>query len=101
LSRQPRRHRVRWTRLALADLQSSFEHIAERNPGAAQALLARIRGAVRKLRELPNVGRLVPERRAQGYREIVVPPYRLVYAIAGRAVHILRVWHGRRDPQDM
>ncbi len=99
--RQTRRYRVRWTRLALADLRSAYEHVAERNPDAAEALLARIRGADRKLRELPNVGRLVPERRAQGYREIVVPPYRLVYAIAGRGVHVLRVWHGRRDPQDM
>ena len=64
MSRQTRLYRVRWTRLALADLRSAYEYVAERNPDVAAALLARIRRAVRKLSELPNVGRPVPERSA-------------------------------------
>jgi ParE toxin of type II toxin-antitoxin system, parDE len=41
---------------------------------------------------------VAPERRSLGYREIILPPYRLVYAIAGNELQVLRFWHSRRDP---
>ena len=91
------RHRIRWTRLAFADLRDARDFVALDDPAAAAALVVRIRHGVKRLEMVPAAGRVVPERREQGYREILEPPYRIVYRVAGREVHILRVWHSRRD----
>jgi toxin ParE1/3/4 len=90
--------RVRWTRLALDDLVSARDHLASEDPGAADDLVRKVAGAVRKLRKHPNLGRVVSERRSLGYRELVLPPYRLVYAVVAGEVQMLRLWHSRRDP---
>ena len=95
------RHRIRWTRLALDDLRTARDFVAADNRVAAAALVKRIRQAVNRLATLPASGRVVPERRAQGYREIIVAPFRIVYDAVDRDVHVLRVWHSRRNPADM
>lgn len=33
-----------------------------------------------------------------GYREVVVPPYRIIYEAGEGGIVILRVWDGRRNP---
>ena len=88
---------VRWTRLALSDLVDLRDYIAADNPAAAEAFVAKVRDAVERLADFPESGRVVPERRAQGYREIIVAPYRVVYSVVGRDVRVLRVWHARRS----
>ncbi len=88
---------LRWTRLALADLVAIRDYIATDNPTAAEAMVAAVRDAVERLTEFPQSGRTVPERQAQGYREVIVAAYRIVYAVVGGDVRILRVWHGRRS----
>lgn len=88
---------IRWTRLALADLVAIRDYIAVDNPIAAEAMVAAVRDAVERLTEFPQSGRIAPERRAQGYREVIVAPYRVVYSVVGHDVRILRVWHGRRS----
>ena len=90
--------RVRWTRLAVADVVSARDHLASDDPRAADDLLRKVAAAVRKLRKHPNLGRVVSERRSLGYRELVLPPYRLVYAVVGGEIQVLRFWHSRRDP---
>lgn len=90
-------HAIRWTRLALSDLVALRDYIAADDPKAADAVVAQVREAVARLTEFPESGRIVPERRAQGYREVIVAPYRVVYAVVGEDVRILRVWHGRRS----
>jgi addiction module RelE/StbE family toxin len=93
--------RVRWTRLALADLVSARDRLLEENPRAAEAMLRQVTEALKKLRTHPRIGRIVPERRSAGYREIILPPYRLVYAIGRGEIHVLRYWHSRRDPTNL
>jgi len=93
--------RIRWTRLALADLLAARDHLAVENPRAAEAMIRRVAASVRTLRKHPRMGRVVPERRALGYREVVAPPYRLVYAVARGEIQVLRFWHGRRDPSGL
>ncbi len=97
MTRGPRRHRVRWTHLALADLDEAIDWIQKDDLRAAARMRAKLRGAIERLATFPQSGRIVPERAAREWREVVVPPYRVIYAIAGREVHVLRVWHSRRD----
>lgn len=93
--------RVRWTPLALADLTAARDWLAESDPKAATRLLREVSRSLARLRKHPLLGRVVPERRALGYRELMLPPYRLVYAVARNEIHVLRFWHARRDPVGM
>jgi len=88
-------NRIKWLRLALADLDEIIAFIAADNPKAAAGLAARIWQAVSLLPEQPAMGR---SGRVPGTRELVISgtplivPYR---CIAGE-IQILRVLHGTR-----
>lgn len=86
---------IRWTRRALSDFVALCDSMATGDPKAADAVFTKVLEAVARLADFPESGRIVPERRAQGYREVIVAPYRVVYAVVGGDVRILRVWHGR------
>ncbi len=62
---------------------------------AARALQQRIMGRVYQLRQFPELGRLVPEKPDEGVRELIVPPYRILYEFDGDTVTILNIIHGR------
>jgi len=49
--------RVEWTRRALEDLESHFDHAASENPKAARTIFTRIVDAVEKLGQFPAMGR--------------------------------------------
>jgi addiction module RelE/StbE family toxin len=89
---------VRWLRAALRDLDAQATFIAEDNPRAASAMVGRVRGAVERLSDHPELGRVG---RVPGTRELVVPgtPYVIPYRVKGGAVEVLRVFHGaQRGP---
>lgn len=93
--------RVRWLRRAVANLLSSAQYIAERDPAAADRLIGRLEAAVAELARHPRMGR---PGRVSGTRELVVPgtPYLVPYRVIGDEVHILRVFHGaQRWPEEM
>jgi plasmid stabilization system protein ParE len=50
--------KVRWTRLARADLANVQNYIATHNPAAARKVGARIRDAVERLESNPYLGRV-------------------------------------------
>jgi toxin ParE1/3/4 len=87
--------RVRWLRVALANLDAEAEYIAEDNPAAAGRVVQRIFRAVDLLKENPA---MVRAGRVAGTRELVVPetPYVIPYRVRGDAVEILRVFHAAR-----
>ncbi len=91
-------YRIRWTGPALNDLRSIRNYVtAEGRPAATKRLVDKIRDAVLRLKAHPRSGRLVPEFRGAGYREVIVNPYRIVYELTESMVIVLRIWHGRRD----
>ena len=92
---------VQWTQTAVDDLLSIIEYVAERDRAeAAEHLCGQITGGVTGLETLPPRCRLVPELEAEGidsYRELLVGPYRLMFAVRGSEVVLLTVVDGRRD----
>lgn len=86
---------VKWTRMALANLDEEAAYLAQQNPQAAADLVDRIEEAVRRLNDFPAMGR---PGRVSGTRELVVPdtPYIVPYRVRGQTVHILRVFHTSR-----
>jgi len=87
--------RVRWLKVALANLDTEAEYIAQDNPAAARRVVKKILRAVDLLKENPAMGRAG---RVAGTRELVVAetPYIIPYRVRGDAVEILRVFHAAR-----
>jgi toxin ParE1/3/4 len=86
---------VRWLKRALANLDAEAGFIARDNPTAAFRVVDAIATAVELLAQHPGLGR---PGRVDGTRELVVPdtPYLVPYRVRGKAVEILRIFHGAR-----
>lgn len=98
-----RRFVVRWTEQATEDLEEIGAFLARRSPAAARRILSKLERRASKLSQLPPRGRVVPELEPFGireWRELIEPPYRIVYALTERRVSVMAVLDGRRDLQD-
>ena len=93
----PRKHKILWTGPALDDLRGIRDYVSQDDPAAAKRLAEKIRNGVLRLADHPLSGRVVPELSGLDYREVIIAPYRIVYAVKKDKVIILRVWHGRRE----
>jgi plasmid stabilization system protein ParE len=60
-------------------------------------VVRKIVAAVQRLNSFPESGRMVPERNTPEIREVIVPPYRVVYRLRGGVVEIATVFRGTRD----
>jgi toxin ParE1/3/4 len=93
--------RVKWLRIALANLDAEAEFIARDNPAAAARVVASIERTVEKLRRHPSMGR---PGRVIGTRELVIAgtPYIVPYRVRDDTVEVLRVFHAaRRWPEKL
>jgi toxin ParE1/3/4 len=81
-----------------ADLDHIFGWIAQNNPRAATDMIRRIRARIGKL-ETPGLARMGRPGLEAGTRELVEPPYIIVYEVheAQGEVHILYIVHGAQD----
>ncbi len=94
------RFQVVWAHAASADLGEIISYVAIDSPGAAEKILEKLESRAGTLERYPRRGRVVPELarlQIRSYRELVVPPYRLMYRIAGKIVFVLGVFDGRQD----
>ena len=48
------------------------------------------------MREQPEMGRIVPEFNNENLREIIRPPYRIVYRRQKIKISIVRIWRSER-----
>ncbi len=87
---------IRWTETAASDLESIRDYIGRDSPIMAQLVVTRLYEAVSLLEDHPMAGRILPERSDPSLREIVRPPYRIVYERHRDSVTILTVFHSAR-----
>lgn len=90
------RHKLSWTRPALAAFIRELDYIAQENPKAAARVAARIEEAARKLRRYPYIGRIGDDPET---REWPVSRTRclLVYELRDEVVEITQFWHSAQD----
>lgn len=90
-----------WTDTARNDLLAIIDYLVDRDGvDAAEALYDKIVDAVRGVKTMPRRCRIVPELEAEGitaYRELLVGPYRVMFAIRDATVVVLTALDGRRD----
>ena len=99
-----RSYRVVWAKTAQEDLEGIVDFIADDNVDAALAVFARIRERAASLYEFPNKGRVVPELHQHGiaqYRELILPPWRIIYRIDGSTVYVTAIFDSRRNLEDL
>ena len=53
--------RVRYTEMALAEIEQIFAHVAAHNPPAASRVVARIEQVIARIGEFPHMGHPVDE----------------------------------------
>jgi toxin ParE1/3/4 len=95
---------VIWTSVGENDLKEIIEYISAESPQNALSILKKIKKKASSLYTLPERGRIVPELQDQGifqYRELVLPPWRLIYRVAERKVFVLSVIDSRRNVEDV
>lgn len=89
---------VVWSPRARLDLKSVVQYIAQDRPETAKRFGHRIFEAVEGLLPFVERGRVVPEFVDPSIREIMVPPYRIIYRVKlqQNRIEIVRVWHAAR-----
>jgi plasmid stabilization system protein ParE len=97
-------YEVRWSETAEKDLRDIIEHVAKESPSYAYEVFKGIKRRASSLHTFPDRGWIVPELRDQGisqYRELIVPPWRIIYRISERSVYVLSVLDSRRNVEDI
>ena len=91
--------RIRWTTPAWNDVEEIARFIARDSPRYAVVLQREAQAAASSLRQFAKRGRVVPERRDERLRELIVAKsYRLIYKIvADEEVHVIAFIHTARD----
>jgi addiction module RelE/StbE family toxin len=98
------RYSVLWSNIAEKDLRSIIEYIADDNPSNAVKIFKNIKKRAASLYNFPERGRVVPELRDQGilsYRELVIPPWRILYRVSENEVYVLSVLDSRQNVEDI
>jgi plasmid stabilization system protein ParE len=91
--------KIKFAPSARQQFLSAIAYIAADSPGAARRVRVRVEKALHRLSRFPNVGRRIPEFPELPHRELIVPPYRIFYRIAGKVIWVVAMWHGAQDPK--
>lgn len=82
---------------AVRDLEDVRDwHRSQSAPEVGERLIAEIGGSLGQLVELPESGRVVPEFDEPWLRELIRPPFRVVYRIDQQRVRVVRIWRSER-----
>ena len=85
--------KVRISENAESQLNRIWDYIAKDSPDTASNVIASILDAISRLTDYPKSGR--PARR-EGTRELVRPPYVIVYRIEEDVIDVLSIFHGNQ-----
>jgi plasmid stabilization system protein ParE len=97
---QTRPLKLRYTRLALADLDAILDYIAADSPRGARRVQARIKAVIDLLLQYPYIGRRTNDPTVR--RMALTPyPYLVFYEPTETEIIIHAVRHAARDPSSM
>ena len=88
---------IRFSESAVADLETIRDWYAEQGvPDVGNRLIADVFDRVAALRDHPDLGRIVPEFDQPAVRELIHPPFRIVYRREPTNISVIRVWRSER-----
>jgi len=93
----PKKHTITFAVSAVEDLEDIRAWYADQQvPDVGERLIGEVVSRVEQLADYPESGRIVPEFGAAHLREIIHPPFRIVYRLDKTRVRIVRVWRSER-----
>ena len=78
---------IRFSESAVSDLEV---------PEVGRRIVAEIIARIETLGDLPDSGRVVPEFNQPSIRELIHPPFRIVYRRSAGHVQVIRAWRSER-----
>lgn len=88
---------IRFAESALTDLESIRAWYAEQGvPEVGERLIGKIVASIEALADHPDMGRVVPEFGQAFLRELIRPPFRVVYRRDPKHVRVVRGWRSER-----
>jgi len=88
---------VSFSASAVEDLDDIIRHYSESGaPETGSRLAAEIISQAERLTHFPESGRSVPEFDLDYLREIIYPPFRIVYRCDNKRIRVIRVWRSER-----
>ncbi len=83
---------------AVCELEEIRDWYADRQvPEAGKRLVGEVIAQAERLAEFPESGRIVPEFGLANLREIVYPPFRIIYRVDVARLCVIRVWRSERQ----
>jgi len=94
---------LRYLPIAVDDLISIFDWIANDSPAHAASFIKKIDHHISKLKTHPLLGRIPRDDKLKnsGYHILVIESYLVFYIIRGKTVEIHRIVHGSRNLDDI
>ena len=94
---------LRYLPVAVDDLVSIFDWIADDSPANAAAFAEKIDHRIGNLKTHPSLGHVPRDEKLKnsGYRILVIDSYLVFYMIRAKTVEIHRVVHGSRNLDDI
>ncbi len=85
------------SRSGFEDLERIKDYYLEKGvPDIGEGFVVSIIEHIDTLRDNPDIGRMVPEFEENKIRELLHPPFRIVYLREFNSVHVVRVWRSER-----
>jgi plasmid stabilization system protein ParE len=89
--------RVTFAESAIQDLEELRSwYLAQGVPAIGRRLVAEILQRIEHLPRNPDIGRIVPEFGQPFLRELIHPPFRIVYRRDPGRIRVVRVWRSER-----
>lgn len=89
--------RVSFSDSALLDLEQIIQYYEDKQLShVGQELVTGIIERVESLPDHPDIGRKVPEFEDHNIRELIKPPFRIVYIKEKSNIFVVRVWRSER-----
>lgn len=93
----PHAYKITFAASALTDLEEIRSwYIEQQVPDAGEKLIAEMISKVEQLSGFPGSGRVVPEFGINNIREILHPPFRIIYRFDKNRVRVVRIWRSER-----
>ena len=98
------KNKVLWTETAKADLNEIIDYIASDSVDNALKQYENIKPSCLTIIDFPEQGRMIPELENQNimkYREIVLPPWLIMYKKEKNIIYVMSIIDGRRNIEDL
>ncbi|MDP1991192.1 MAG: type II toxin-antitoxin system RelE/ParE family toxin [Syntrophales bacterium] len=94
----PRKRAITFAASAVGDLEAIRTWYADQQvPDVGERLLKTMIALIERLNDFPESGRVVPEFNMVNLREIIHPPFRIIYRLDANKIRVVRVWRSERQ----